>query len=376
MTPTLVFTRTEYQSRLTRVQATLAERDIEALVAFQPETITWITGFFTRAYSGFQLAVIPAIGEPLLLCRDVSAYYAEKTCAYSGVRFWSDGENRTWAAVETIRSLTGATARLGIEAGAWPLNARLQRELAEALPDTSWIDLGETTARFRLIKSPAEIEYQRHAARAAEAGMVAALDATRAGVTERDVAAAASSALIRAGSDFAGPGVMSSGERAHHLHGGPSDRQLQRGDTLQFEPTPHVRHYHARFMRTIKVGTATDAEHDRANRLIAAQDHALASVAPGVPASVPDRLYRQAILDTGLVETYTNKTFYSVGLMMAPTGAEGLEATPASDWAFETGMTFHTYLLVAGFGFSETIAITDDGFERLTRYPRRLLVSM
>ncbi len=74
-------------------------------------------------------------------------------------------------------------------------------------------------------------------------------------------------------------------------------------------------------------------------------------------------------------ETYTNKTFYSVGLMLAPNGGEPLEAEPSSTWAFEPGMTFHTYVLASGFGMSETISITETGCERLTNFPRQLFVS-
>jgi Xaa-Pro dipeptidase len=38
-------------------------------------------------------------------------------------------------------------------------------------------------------------------------------------------------------------------------------------------------------------------------------------------------------------------------------------------------MVFHTYLLARGFGMSETIAVTATGYERLTNFPRRLLVT-
>lgn len=37
-------------------------------------------------------------------------------------------------------------------------------------------------------------------------------------------------------------------------------------------------------------------------------------------------------------------------------------------------MTFHTYVLARDFGVSETILVTDTGHERLTTYPRALLV--
>ena len=143
--------------------------------------------------------------------------------------------------------------------------------------------MGDLVARQRIIKSPAEIAYQRRAGEAAEAGMAAGVETARAGTSERDVAAAVCAAMVTAGSDEPGPGVLSSGLRARHLHGGYGDRALEEGDTLQLEVTPNVRQYHARFMRTIKVGRTSDAERDKAARLIAIQDKALAEVGPGVP---------------------------------------------------------------------------------------------
>jgi Xaa-Pro dipeptidase len=227
---------------------------------------------------------------------------------------------------------------------------------------------------MRLIKSSAEIAYQRRAARVAEAGMQAAIDSAGVGVSEREMAAEICAAMIRAGSDLPGPGVLSSGERAFHLHGGYSDRILERGDLVQIETTPNVRHYHARFMRPVRVAEASDEDHRLVERLIAIQDAALAEVRPSVPASVPDAIYRDGVLSEGIRESYTNKTFYSVGLLLQPSGGEPLEAAPGCDWSFEAGMTFHTYVLARGFGMSETIAVTTEGCERLTRFPRQLFV--
>ncbi len=228
---------------------------------------------------------------------------------------------------------------------------------------------------MRLIKSPAEVEYQRRAARAAEAGMSAGVAGAVEGASEREMAAEICAAMVRAGSDRPGPGVLSSGERALHLHGGYTDRVLQPGDTVQLETTPHVRQYHARFMRPIKVGEATDEDYETVDKLIRIQDAALAEVRPGVAATIPDKVYRLGALDAGLLQKYTNKTFYSVGLLIEPSGGEALEAHPEATWSFAPGMTFHTYILARGFGMSETIVITPDGCERLTQFPRQLLVS-
>ncbi|HAE27850.1 MAG TPA: hypothetical protein DCG58_11875, partial [Hyphomonas adhaerens] len=54
------FERSEYEARLARVQVQIRNKGLDGLLAFQPETVTWLTGFFTRGYGSFQLAVIPA----------------------------------------------------------------------------------------------------------------------------------------------------------------------------------------------------------------------------------------------------------------------------------------------------------------------------
>lgn len=369
------FDGAEYADRLARLQSGLAERGLDGLIAFQPETVTWLTGFFTRGYSSFQCAIVPVEGSPAIVCRDVEEFYVDRTSAFSDCAFWSDSDDPVAVAAAAIERRIGASSRLGIELSAWTLSAGRHASLRGHLPAVAWQDESRFAANLRLIKSPEEIKYQRRAGLAAEAGMQAAIDAAGSGVSEREIAAEICSAMIRAGSDLPGPGVLSSGERAFHLHGGYSDRVLRPGDVVQVETTPNVRHYHARFMRPIRVGAASSEDHQVVETLIAIQDAALEEVRPGVAASIPDLIYRDGVLSAGLRETYTNKTFYSVGLLLHPSGGEQLEAIPGSEWKFETGMTFHTYVLAKGFGMSETIAVTESGIERLTNFPRRLFVA-
>ncbi|MFM7679723.1 MAG: M24 family metallopeptidase [Roseiflexaceae bacterium] len=374
-TPNYWFERAEYTARLARVQAEIQRRGLDALIAFQPESVTWVTGFYSRAYSSFQFAIIPASGAPTLFCRDVESYYLETTCIYPDHAVWNDSEDVTARAAAVIRQRLGASANVGAELGTWTLSVARFERLKELLPGVSWHNHNTLVASMRLIKSPAEIAYQRRASVAAAAGMQAAIDSAQVGASERDMAAAICDAMIRAGSDLPGPGVMASGERAYHLHGYYTDRVLALGDIVQIETTPNVRHYHARFMRPIKVAHASDADYRTVEQLVAIQDAALATIKPGVAATVPDRIYREGVLSAGLRDSYTNKTMYSVGFMLLPVSGEDLEASPVAEWSFAVGMTLHTYVLAQGFGMSETIAITPDGYERLTTFPRQLFVS-
>jgi len=369
------FEKAEFEARLARVQGALKGMGKDALLAFLPETVTWLTGFFTRGYGSFQFAIVPAEGEPTLFCRDVEEYYLDSTCVYPGRVMWTDSDDPVALAAQAIAERLGGAPDVAIEMAAWPLSAARFETIRSALPRMRWSDASQLVGHMRFVKSLAEITYQRRAGKAAEAGMQAAIENAKEGASEREMAAEICAAMIRAGSDLPGPGVLSSGERAFHLHGGYSDRVLRRGDIVQVETTPNVRHYHARFMRPIRVTQASDDDHRVVENLIAIQDAAMAEIRPGVAASVPDAIYREGVLSAGLRDSYTNKTMYSVGLILQPNGGERLEATPDCNWIFESGMTFHTYVLAKGYGMSETITITSDGYERLTNFPRQLFVT-
>jgi len=367
------FSAAEYRSRLARLQDGMAEQGLDAIVLFQPESVTWLTGFFTRGYGSFNFVLVPRAGEPRSFIRNVEDYYFGRTSVFAEREHWNDGDDPVAAGAGLIARSLGHSGRLGIELEAWPLSAARYASLQKALGPQDVANCSSLTSSLRQVKSPAEIAMMRRAARAAESGTAALVAAAAPGVSERELAASASAAMVRAGSDLPGPGVLSSGLGALHLHGSYTDRVLKAGDTVQYEPIACVRHYHARFMRPIKVAPATAEDMDRAAQLARIQDEALAAVSPGVPASVPDRIYRARLAETGLAPNYPMKTFYGVGLLLPPSGGEGPEATPDAAWAFAEGMTFHSYMIVGGFGMSETIAVTADGIERLTLFPRRLL---
>ena len=81
-----------------------------------------------------------------------------------------------------------------------------------------------------------------------------------------------------------------------YLHGGYTDRIFKKGDKIQLETTPHVRNYHARFMRPIVVENCSHKDLRFVESIITIQDNALKEVKPGVSAKIPDKVYRDGIL--------------------------------------------------------------------------------
>lgn len=369
------FTRDEYERRLERARREVLGGELDAVLLFEPESVTYLTGFYTFGYtSSFQAALVTGEGDPVTIVRHSEVFYLDQTSPFAARHVWYDGQQPADVVADAVREHGLAAAKLGVEMRSWMLNAALFRDFGARLPDATFVDTSEALARLRFVKSPAEMAYIEQAARIAGTAMRAAVGACRAGVTENHVAAAVFAATTLLGSDR--PDIcIASGEAADHIHGLYTGRTLEPGDLVAVEVVPSVRHYHARFMRSIAVPPVDSATLALARRLLDVQDRAMDAVAPGVAASVPDAVYREGILATGAVREYPNKTFYSVGLMLDPNTAEPLEANPASTWCFEEGMVFHTYLALRGLALSETVAVTADGHRRVTTYPRELLVA-
>ena len=355
----LWFERAEFDSRVARARAGMREHGVDVLLAFHPASVTWLTGFFTTAYMLFSVAIVPARGDPLTVCRDNEEYWLRRTGAFE-----PDFAGSTAKAAIRRRSSGGRCARQAprgrgsASSGFLAGNGAARDDPGGAAASHvrgSRRGRGGSAARDQVAGRD---RVHPEGSRAVEAATAAGIDATRAGVTERDVAAAISSALILSGSDVAGPGPMGSGERARHLHATFEDRVLQRGDTVVLEVDGCVHHYYSRFFRTILVGQATAEERALATKVLDLQDRAWAEVRPGAPVATADRILRSGI-ETLTGRPYTNNSFGSIGLTLFPP-APALLAVATSDWSFEAGQAFHSYAKVDTMFFSETILVTDE----------------
>ncbi|MCI2264677.1 M24 family metallopeptidase [Sediminivirga luteola] len=357
-----------------RLRERMRHEGLDWVLIFEPENLTYISGFFTNGYAtSFGFLAVPMTGEPVNVVRKAEAFWFRDSRYPDSVVWWED-----WQTVDEVVRMAlaeaGVTGRVGYEGSSWRANARLINGMIAAYPSIDFVDVGLLVTALRFTKSPAEIEYQRKAGKIVDAMYAAAQDTLRAGTNERDFAAEISRVAVSAGSDWAQPGPISTGERAFHIHASYEDREIVPGDRAFLEFTPRVLGYHARAMRTAVIGEPAPEILRTYDAMVQIQESALQHVRAGVSCRPADAAYRDGMREAGIAENYINKTFYSVGLMLPPISWEPLQVTSASDFTFEEGMTFHTYLSYDGLNISDTIAITADGYERLTNYPRELMV--
>lgn len=367
----------EYRDRLQRTQQEMVKHDLPVLLLHQPESILYLTGFYTTGYFSYHAVAVPSRGDPVLILRDMEVPAARSTSWVKNHTIYADAADPlpVWldAARRALDGLGLAGGRVGIDEHSWFLTVERWKMLQALLPNATLVKEPRIVDHLRLIKSSREIEYLRGAARQVEVGMRAGIEASAPGATERDVAGAVFSALVSAGSGLPLSGIILSGDRTDLVHGDFSDRRLELGDTVYFELNGIHQKYYARLMRTAVVGQPSAEQQRVAETIIRIQDEAVAMMRPGTPAAVIDQACREPLLASGLRETYTNRAGYSLGLNYRPSAGEFIrEFVPGVEWVLEAGMVFHMLMMAAGMGFSETVLVTDGGPERLTSMERKL----
>jgi Xaa-Pro dipeptidase len=369
----------EYRGRLDALRARLASSAIDTLLVFAPENVCYLTGYETIGYSSFQ-ALIVRQDALVLFIREMERTVAETTCWIDEFETFADSEDAIARLTDLLRGRGWLGTRIGIELEGGFVSAGALDRLRAGLGTV--VDASGAVERGRRIKSEAEVALIRQACRVTEAGMRAALEAVRVGVTEDDVAAAAYAAMVGAGSDFfAGDPIVTSGWRSGVAHMTFGHRRLEAGDTVLVELGGCLRRYFGPLMRSAAIAPMRGEVHAMAATIIAALDAAIAAIRPGATSGDVDAACRSVLEDAGYEPYFRKRTGYSVGVGFAPDWGEGHIVSLRRDdpTPLRPGMVFHMPPALRvprryGLGLSETVLVTADGCEVLTQYPRVLHV--
>ena len=369
----MLFPEKEYAERLRRLRAIMAERDVEMVIADEAEMLHYFTGF-AISENIYRAVVIPMQGTPTMIVRRLDEQPFLNVGWFDNRRAFHDLEDPVAIIADVIKS--GGAKRIGLDMNSYCMPAKRFNHLTGLLPGITFIDFSDAFRPLRLNKSPREIEVMRKAAAIADTTMLRAVAAAVPGASSRTAAAVASSSFIELGADFGRTGPITVGRGWNFLHGKLSDDPLQLGDVLHLELVPKVSGYCARLMRPAVMGAPSAELSEAAAGLIEIQDRQIAAMVPGAVASEVDAIMREGAVDAGLRDDYVNNTGYTLGYYFeqAPRTSDFTRLfTPEAGWRLEAGMSFHMYTsAVAGIAFSETVLVTEDGPECLTKIERKL----
>ncbi|HSU05610.1 MAG TPA: Xaa-Pro peptidase family protein, partial [Acetobacteraceae bacterium] len=255
----LHFERAEYDARITAATRALAARGLDGLLAFQQETMYWLTGYDTFGFCFFQCLYLGADGQLALITRSADLRQAQRTSIIQDIRIWTDAEGAQPALQlrDMLEGLGARGKRLGIETNAYGLNHLLGKQVDTALDGFCLLDdASGLIDALRAVKSPAELAIVRRAGALADAALDAGLAEIRPGADEGAILAAMQGAIFQGGGDYPGNEfIIGSGGDAILCRYKSGRRTLSTDDQLTLEFAGVYRHYHAAQMRTVVIGS-------------------------------------------------------------------------------------------------------------------------
>lgn len=231
----------------------------------------------------------------------------------------------------------------------------------------------------RIVKDAFEIALLRDAAARLDQVLPAALAVSRAGATERGIAAAIEASMRDAGYERpAFDTIVASGPHSAMPHYRAGTRALTAGDLLVLDFGGVLDGYCCDLTRTVSIGAPSREARRVYDAVRDAQAAAIAAVKPGIQASAVDAAARQLLRDRGLGDAFGHGTGHGLGLDIHEEPRVGAPRADVPDLTLLPGMVFTiepgAYLPgMGGVRIEDDVLVTESGCELLTTLPRDLL---
>ena len=378
------FSAEELTGRRHAAAAAMRARGLDGLLMFRQESMYYLTGYDSFGYCFFQCLVMDADARVTLLTRVPDLRQARHTSDIEDIRVWVDkaGENPA----ELLRPILAehglGGAKLGVEYEAYGLTAANGKRLDAALEGACTLsDASDLISRLRVVKSEAELFYVHRAAVLADAALDTALALAGPGADEGEILAAMQGAVFRGGGDYPGNEyIIGSGDDALLCRYFSGRRRLSDRDQLTLEFAGVYRHYHACLMRTVLIGEAHPEHRAMHAACVDAMDACIEALRPGRPAGEVFDAHARVFDQAGFHAHRLNACGYSLGTTFTPTWMDWPMFYAGSPVIIEPRMVYflHMILMNSDSGramtLGQTVRVTDDGCERLSRHPLDLVV--
>jgi Xaa-Pro aminopeptidase len=379
----------EYPERWGRVQAMLADRGLDLLVAYADDRATfgaaharWLADFPVH----FEPAciLVPREGAPVMLVGPESDEYARLRGRIADVRVLRElthpDEDYPYSVIAGLGEIVHdlgteprSLRRVGL-AGRGLIGADTLRAFEAALPGVEWLDVENAVCDLRARKSPAEVAIIREAYGIADLGIDAAIEAIRPGVTERVVAAEIEAAMRRAGAEGTGiDTIVASGPNTRPILARSTFRAIEPHDMVLLTVAPRFEGYHAAIGRLVLVGDPDPRVGDALEVAIRAQEACAAALRPGVEGRAVEAEGRRIVEAEGLGEAFLYSGLHSVGVIEFEPPIFG----PSSPAVLQPGMVVSIDIPMfnadgGGLRVESGYLVTEVGAEHLERAPYRI----
>jgi Xaa-Pro aminopeptidase len=253
--------------------------------------------------------------------------------------------------------------------------SHLTLAVAERIGAERLVDVGEALRRFRLRKSPEELEKLGHAGAITDTVAGAILRWLRPGLTELEVATELAAQIGAEGGTLAFESIVQSGANSAQPHLRPTGRRLQKGDLVLLDFGAAWHGYRGDITRMAVIGKPDARQRDLHQLVLYAHDAAIARVRPGVTAGEVDAAARDVIERADQGADFIHRVGHGLGLE----AHEDPSLDPGSDTVLEEGMVFtiEPGVYLPGWGgirIEDDLVVEADGARRLTNADNALRV--
>lgn len=379
--------------RVAFLQARMREQGIDLMISAKPEHTFYLSGFNPILYSHPVIAILPAHGSCTLLVHALRDDHARSSTWAQSVKLygaWSTKVTMGPDWLQALKSIVGdlgyAAGTIGIEEDFLPI--RDVAKFKRTFPDATFVDGSKIIHASRLIKEPSEIANARIAAKLADVGTEAAIEDLAAGGSERSAVAAGQSAMMTewatkypdievcAFGSLEG-GVHSAlwtwvltGDRVLVNTDNPTMRKPASGEIAIAFSWAVCNGMYAENERAVAIGKLSDERKQAFDAILEIREQTAKMIGPGVPVAA---LYEEAVTHyrrLGYGKNVPGRIGHGMGL--GPHEEPSIDGR--SDIILKPGMifTFEPNLRLDDFGLqhSDTLLVTETGFEYLTDTPR------
>lgn len=361
---------------LNKLQAWLADNNIDIAYISNPVSIAYFTGYTMDPHERIFALLIPKDADPFLFTPALNVEEAKASAWDGEVDGYLDQENPWRLIADRVSQKTDHYQTWAIEKDNLPV-ARLEY-LKTEFPSASFTEnVSNFISQLRLIKTPQEIEKLKAAGAEADFAFQIGFNAIQTGVTERSIAGQIDYQLkLQKGvmhESF--ETIVQAGKNAANPHLGPTMNQTAPNQLVLFDLGTMHDGYASDASRTVMYGKASPKQKEIYEVDREAQQAAIEAAKPGITASELDQVARSIIEKAGYGQYFIHRLGHGIGkdVHEAPGIVHG------NDLVLQEGMCFSIEpgIYIPGFAgvrIEDCGVVTKNGFEPFTHTNKQLKV--
>jgi Xaa-Pro dipeptidase len=387
---TLAIRESEYEERRAGLARRLLDSGLTGAILFDPYYVLYYAGFAFAPTERPIAFVLTVEGSGGMLVPRLEREHAQANSAVEHVADYPEypGETHPMEALRALLHEMSVRSPFGADQDGYPWVLGYRGPSLTELTGTTPEKITGFVEDQMAIKTQAEIDLIRESAKWGNLAHTLLQRYTRPGLAESEVERQATTEATLAMLDAIGPVYRAQsfffdgaaagyrgqiGRNAAIPHALANNITFEMGDVLVTGAGAAVWGYLSELERTMVIGPPSDEQRRMFDHMVALQDTAFEAIKPGARCSDVDRAVRVYYDEHNLWDYWKHHVGHAIGLRYHEGPfldiGDDTEIKPGVVFTVEPGLYAEG---LGGFRHSDTVAVTEDGIDFITYYPRGL----